>query len=189
MADWGNVAISGGYANFANRDYGKVGAEYSYKGDFQNPNIGYKLAAGGDALIGNGHGVNANAYAGVEFNKLGNSQYELGVFADYAQAFKNNAEGNNRPQSLKAGVELGNTIDLCGCDEHKFKYALMGGVERYAAPDDLKGLKKTGGFVGSKFEYNAKLNDKGQELFVNTKAMVGIKSKMNFVGAGIGFKF
>ena len=70
MGDYGKVGIIGGYSQVNGKNYGKVGAEYSYQNSFDNnPDIGYKLAFNGNALIGKKTGFSAGAYAGLDFNK------------------------------------------------------------------------------------------------------------------------
>lgn len=209
MGDYGNIGINAGYARFETRDYGKVGLEGSLKGDFANDNIGYKLSGSAAGLIGSGHGVNAGAYAGVEFGKQNCTQFNLGVMADYTKAFGDsgyevaNISGNtvtysteiDPNQSLKAGLELGFSRNLC-CDENrKLSVSLMGGADFYneAKLNADKGqieyskMNKIKPFIGTRAEYAKTVNDKGHQLYFNGKCFLSDGS--TYGEAGIGFRF
>lgn len=208
MGDYGKIGVSAGAARFDTKNYGKIGAEYTYRGDFEHANNGYKLSANGDLLIGKHLGGSAGAYAGLEFGKLNCTQYNLGVMADYTRTgykgssaieYSKDDAGNIQLQyseelphyqSLKTGLELGFTRNLC-CDEgRKLSMSLMGGAELYSQPEasDIQvsennisfvkrpgKLNKVGAFMGAKAEYSEVINDKGQELYFGGKAMMGNK--------------
>ena len=205
MGDYGNIGINAGYARFCAKDFGKVGLDGTLKGDFQNQNIGYKLSANASGLIGNGHGVNAGGYAGVEFGKLNCTQYNLGVMTDYTKAFgKEKLEtlgdgsfiGDINPnQSLKAGLELGFSRNICCDDDRRISVSLMGGEDIYNEAKlnldnqniEYSKLNKVKPFLGTRAEYAKKVNDKGQELYFNGKCFLSDGS--TYGEAGIGFRF
>lgn len=148
MGDFGKIGIIGGYAQINSKEYGKIGAEYSYQKEFDsNPDIGYKLACKANALIGKGNiGGSAGVYAGLDFAKTQCTQYNLGLMADYTRAgeksfktsdytvdysdnFKVLGISEGAHHTLRAGGELGFTRNLC-CDENqKLHIALQGGAE------------------------------------------------------------
>lgn len=208
--NYGNVGINAGYARFNALDYGKVGAEGTYKGEFNNPDIGYALSANANALIGNKNGFNGGVYAGLDFGKTTCSEFNLGVMADYTAAFaKNNVinvqngdltsiEADLDPKkSLKTGLSLGFTRNIC-CDEgRKLKMALTGGAEFHPEPTlDLesgqvinnKNLKKVSPFIGSNVEYSKQINDKGQQIVFGAKCALS-KTGTTYGEASIGFRF
>ncbi len=209
MGDYGNVGINAGYARFGVNDYGKVGIDGTIKGDFSNINNGYKLSGNASALIGNGHGVNAGAYAGVEFGKLNCTQFNLGVMADYTQAFKDPklkiaSQPNEQisystdldpKKSLKTGLELGFSRNICCDDDRRFSLSLMGGADIHSQArintekntiENTK-LNKVDPFIGTRAEYAKKVNDKGQELYFSGKCFLSDGS--SYGEAGIGFRF
>lgn len=209
MGDYGNVGINAGYARFGNTGYGKAGLEGTVKGDFHNPNNGYKLSGNASALIGNGHGVNAGAYAGVEFGKLNCSQFNLGLMADYTQSFKeqklgtlNQEDGKlvftdnlDPKESLKAGLELGYSKNICCDEDRRFSISMMGGADFHDKVEinpekqtlEQQRLKNIKPFIGSRAEYAKKINDKGQELYFSGKCFLSDGS--SYGEAGIGFRF
>ena len=221
MGDYGKIGVSAGAARFDTKNYGKVGAEYSYQGDFNNINNGYKLSANANMLIGKELGGSAGVYAGLEFGKLNCTQYNLGVMADYTRTgyksssaieYSKDDAGNIQLQyseelphyqSLKTGLEVGFSRNLC-CDENrKFGMSLMGGAELYSQPEasDIQvsennisfvkrpgKLNKVGAFMGAKAEYSEVINDKGHEVYFTGKCLVGNKGTSQGE-LGIGFRF
>lgn len=215
MGDYGKVDVSAGYTRFDARDFGKVGVGYSYQNEFSNPNIGYKLAGNASALIGNGHGVNSEVYAGLDFGKMNCTQFNIGLMADYTQAFEKdkvqvnttitngNIEGVlanvdiNSNRSLKTGLEVGFTRNLCCDDDKKLKLALNGGAEFHSNPKlNANGteiqysnkMNKVSPFLGAKAEYSKKVNSKGNEFFINGKCYIS-ENVSTYGEAGIGFRF
>lgn len=209
MGDYGNVGINAGYARFGARDFGKLGLEGTLKGDFDNPDIGYKLSGNAAGLMGNGHGVNAGAYAGVEFGKLNCTQYNLGLMADYTNAFGKSkldvqCESDDTitysadidpKQSLKAGLELGFSRNICCDEDRRFSLSLMGGADIHSSAKlnlenntiEHSKLNKVDPFIGTRAEYAKKVNDKGQELYFSGKCFLSEGS--SYGEAGIGFRF
>lgn len=173
MGDYGKVGIIGGYSQVNGKNYGKVGAEYSYQNSFDNnPDIGYKLAFNGNALIGKKTGFSAGAYAGLDFNKTDCTQYNVGLIADYTRVGNSNAlaqigvvpEDQNElanllydakihpHQVLRAGGEVGFTRNLC-CDEgKKLHLGIQGGAEFTPKPDTQMSD------IGCDINYSNKLN-------------------------------
>ena len=222
MGEPGKFGVSLGLTRFDVKNYCKVGSEYTYKGDLKNTNNGYELSANGDLLIGKNLGGSVGAYAGLEFGKHNCTQYNLGVMANYTRTGyrgETTASVSKDPasnmteieintelphnQSLKTGLELGYSRNLC-CDENKkLSMSLMGGAELYAsdkAPDievsenqvvivkRPQKLDAVGGFMGLKTEYSEVVNDKGHELYFTGKALAGTKGAIEGE-IGIGFRF
>lgn len=156
MGDFGKVAVTGGYARVNIKDYGKIGAEYSYQREFDsNPDIGYKLSANVNAYMGKDNaGFATGAYAGFDFGKTNCTQYNLGVMADYTRAGSDKATLNktitelenqtitdiafnadiHSHHALRAGGEIGFTQNLCCDEDKKLSFALQGGAELTAKP-------------------------------------------------------
>ncbi len=205
---YGKLGVSAGIARFDAREYGKVGAEYTLRGDFSNPDIGYKLGAKANALIGNGNGVNASTYAGLVFDNMSCTQYNVGLVADYTQAFKKDSQrlaevGEMLPvdidahKSLKAGAEVGFTRNLCCDEDRRLEVSVLGGAEFH--PDfetDIPNNRlqysnkfdKISPFFGAKAEFAKKINSKGNELFFNGACNISDKAS-TYGELGIGFRF
>lgn len=222
MGDYGKIGVSAGAARFDAKNYGKIGAEYTYRGDFDNVNNGYKLSANANMLIGKELGGSGGVYAGLEFGKLNCTQYDLGLMADYTRAGKKEAitgglikdEAGNitsvsysydlaHNQSLKTGLEVGFSRNLCCDEDRKFEMSLMGGAEFYSEPEasdiQISGqgspsiqrpskLNKIGAFMGAKAEYSQVVNNKGHEVYFTGKCLVGNKGTSQGE-IGIGFRF
>jgi len=217
MGDFGKVAVTAGYARVNIKDYGKIGAEYSYQNSFENnPNIGYKLSANANTLIGKNTGFSGGAYAGLDFGKENCTQYNLGIMADYTRAGSDKATLNKTVMNfgdkniteialdsdiyshhaLRAGAEVGFTRNLC-CDENrKLSMAMQGGAELTAKPKfstdgesimyDNK-LNKVQPFIGAKAEYAKVVNRNGNELFFRGSCMLSDNNSKGEIG--IGFRF
>ena len=197
MGDYGKVGLNAGYAQFNNKEYGKVGIEGSLKKELdRNPNIGYTLAGNVNGLIGKNAAVNAGAYAGMDFGTSTCTELNLGVIGDYTKGFdKNNLADLNPKQSLKAGMSIGFTRNIC-CDEgRQLKMAMNGGAEFHPEPEVAKGqivnttkLSKVSPFVGANLEYSQQINDKGHQLVFGGKCAIGKKST-TYGEASIGYRF
>lgn len=219
MGDYGKIGVSAGAARFDAKNYGKIGAEYTYRGDFDNVNNGYKLSANANMLIGKELGGSGGVYAGLEFGKLNCTQYDLGLMADYTRAGKKESvagelikdEAGNitgvsysddlaHNQSLKTGLEVGFSRNLCCDEDRKFGMSLMGGAEFYSKPEVISPqeatpiversnkLNKIGAFMGAKAEYSQVVNNKGHEVYFTGKCLVGNKGTSQGE-IGIGFRF
>ncbi len=221
MGEPGKFGINAGVTRFDVKNYGKIGAEYTYKGDFDNANNGYKLSANGDLLIGKNLGGSVGGYAGLEFGKFNCTQYNLGLMANYTQTGyrgETTAEVTQvdsehtqikidselpHSQSLKTGLELGLSRNLCCDDDRKISFSLMGGAEFYSSAKfpDLKisegnvtiaqrpqKLDAVGAFMGAKAEYSEVINKKGNEVYFTGKALAGTKGALEGE-LGIGFRF
>ncbi len=221
MGEFGKLGVSAGITTFERKNYGKIGAEYTYQGDLNNNNNGYKLSANGDLLIGKNLGGSVGAYAGFEFGKLNCTQYNLGLMANYTKTGyqgKTTAEVTQvdsehtqikidselpHSQSLKTGLELGYSRNICCDDNRKLSFSLMGGAEFYSSAKmpDVKisedgvaiakrpqKLDAIGGFMGAKAEYSEVVNKKGQELFFTCKTLAGTKGALEGE-LGVGFRF
>lgn len=222
MGDYGKIGVSAGLTRFDTQNYGKIGAEYTFKGDFDNANNGYKLSANGDLLFGKNLGGSVGAYAGVEFGKLNCTQYNLGLMANYtrtgykgettASVYKNPDTNTTEikietelphNKSLKTGLEVGFSRNLCCDEDRKLSMSLMGGAEFYSSDekpdvtiyDDKIAIVKrsqklnaVGAFMGAKAEYSEVVNKKGHELYFTGKALAGTKGALEGE-LGIGFRF
>lgn len=208
MGAQGKIGIIAGYSLVNAKDYGKIGAEYTYQNSFKNnSNIGYKLACNGNALIGKNSGGSAGVYAGLDFGKNSCTQYNLGLMADYTQAGSDKAKhteaqettcitiANYSQQALRTGGELGFTRNLCCDDDKKLHIAVQGGAEftsklQPELNDNLiysKKLNQVKPFLGAVAEYSQKVNDKGHELYFKGSCQYSdVNSKGEF---GIGFRF